>query len=153
MVVDTNIVILILIALVFVLALQVLRLEIKMRKFVRGKNGKSLEDTIVRITGTLNTFGKQQNAVHKYLEDVEHRLQRSVQGIHTIRFNPFKGTGGGGNQSFATAIIDEKGNGVIISSLYSRDHVSVFAKPVIKHKSEHELTAEEKEALSKALQK
>jgi hypothetical protein len=56
----------------------------------------------------------------------------------------------GGNQSFATAFLNEDGDGVVISSLYSREHTSVFAKPVKKHSSEHEMSNEEKEAMEEA---
>ena len=46
--------------------------------------------------------------------------------------------------------INEEGDGVVISSLYSRDHVSVFGKPVKNHASEHGLSEEEKESLDEA---
>jgi hypothetical protein len=88
--------------------------------------------------------------LEKYLTTVEKRLKKSVQGIHTVRFNPFKGTGGGGNQSFATAFLNEDSNGVVISSLYSREHVSVYSKPVKNGSSEFELSLEEKEAIADA---
>jgi len=39
---------------------------------------------------------------------------------------------------------------VVFSSLYSRERMSVFAKPIKNNKSEYELSAEEKEALEKA---
>ena len=73
-----------------------------------------------------------------------------MTGVETVRFNPFKGDGSGGNQSFSTAFVNEEGDGVVISSLYSRERVSVFAKPVKKMSSEYEMTAEEKESLQKA---
>jgi hypothetical protein len=67
-----------------------------------------------------------------------------------LRFNPFKGTGDGGNQSFSTAFVSEKGDGAIISSLYSRDRVSIFCKPLASFESSFELTDEEKEVLEAA---
>jgi len=70
--------------------------------------------------------------------------------VETIRFNPFKGNGSGGNQSFSTAFVNEEGDGVVISSLYSREHISVFAKPIKKMSSEYEMTKEEKDSLEKA---
>lgn len=81
------------------------------------------------------------------------KIARSAQSVETIRFNPFKGTGSGGNQSFATAILNENGDGVILSSLYSSDRVSIFAKPVAKLTSTHELTEEEAHALKVAATK
>lgn len=133
--------------LVFVLALQ---LTVRINRLLRGKNAKTLEDTIVRTEERVEALEKRKIEVENYLKSVESRLQKSVQGIETIRFNPFKGTGDGGNQSFATSIISEKGDGVILSSLYTRDRVSVFAKPVKNFVAEFGLTEEEKESLQKA---
>ena len=65
-----------------------------------------------------------------------------------VIFNPFPDQGS--NQSFAIGMLDEEGNGLVISSLYSRERISVFAKPVKNGKSEYELSTEEKEALEKA---
>lgn len=119
----------------------------KMRKFLVGINSKHIGDSLSVVSSNLKDLQEFRDDLEKYLTDVEKRLRRSVQSVHTIRFNPFKGTGGGSNQSFATAFINEEGDGVVISTLYSRDHVSVFAKPVKKHASEYELSSEEKEAL------
>ena len=85
-----------------------------------------------------------------YFNTVEHRLNRSIQAIETERFNPFKGEGVGGSQSFATVLISEKGDGVVISSLYSRDRISIFSKPIAKFKSAFDLTDEENNVLKKA---
>jgi len=78
------------------------------------------------------------------------RLKKTISGVETIRFNPFKGDGSGGNQSFATAFLNEEKNGVVISSMYGRERMSIFSKPVKNLTSEYELTSEEKEVLAKA---
>jgi hypothetical protein len=87
----------------------------------------------------------------KNLEDKERRLQRSIQAVKTIRFNPFKGIGEGGNQSFSSALLSEKGDGVVFTSIYSRERVSIYAKPLESFKGEFELTGEEKDAVEKAV--
>ena len=125
----------------------VLWMFLKMRKFLVGIDSKHIGDSLTVVSSGLKDMQEFRSDLEKYLTDVEKRLRRSVQSVHTVRFNPFKGTGGGSNQSFATAFINEEGDGVVISSLYSRDHVSIFAKPVKKHVSEYELSGEEKEAL------
>lgn len=127
-----------------------IRLEVKLRRLLSGRDSKSLEDTIVHIKEGHDEFNLFRKEVERYLELVEKRLVRSIQGVETIRFNPFKGTGAGGNQSFSTAFLNESGDGVIISTLYARDRMSFFSKPVINFSSPHELTDEEKEAIKKA---
>ena len=139
-----------LIGVLVVFLLWCIRLEIKLRRLLSGKNAKSLEDTIVHIREGHDKLHSFRKEVERYLELVEERLLRSVQGVETIRFNPFKGTGSGGNQSFSTAFLNETGDGVVISTLYARDRMSFFSKPVVNFSSNHELTSEEKEAIEKA---
>lgn len=79
----------------------------------------------------------------------EKKLTKTIRGLATIRFNPFKGTSGS-NQSFATAFLNEEKTGVVISALYARDRTAVFAKPIENGRSQYELTPEETDALEKA---
>lgn len=136
---DPIIITLIILALiVLVLAYMVYALNSKLQKILVGEKVENL-----------NHFKKE---ITDYLETVENRLKKSIQAVHTVRFNPFKGTtGSGGNQSFATAFINEKGDGVVVSSLYAREHVSIFSKPIVKGASEYELSDEEKEAVDTAV--
>jgi hypothetical protein len=76
-----------------------------------------------------------------------------VQSVETLRFNAFRGSGSGGNQSFASAFLNENGDGLVISTLYSSDRMSIFAKPVTKFTPAFELTEEEKDVLDGAKNK
>ncbi len=136
-----------------VLLVLVLSMYFKMRRFLIGIDAENIKDSLTFVGSGLDDLKHFQVEIENYLETVEKRLKKSVQSVHTVRFNPFHGTGAGGNQSFATAFLNEHGDGVIVSSLYARDHVSVFAKPVKNLQSEHELSDEEKEALESAKMK
>lgn len=124
--------------------------HLKLKKFLVGIESKNLNDSLDYLRDHSKDMDTFRTELEKYLETVEKRLRKSVQSVHTVRFNPFKGTGSGGNQSFATAFLSEEGDGVVLSSLYSREHVSVFSKPVKAHKSEFDLSEEEADALEKA---
>ena len=139
-----------LIATVIILMILVTQLQMRFRKLLRGHRAETIEDSLKLIEHDLKNLKNFKGETVTYLGDVEKRVGQSVQGIGTVRFNPFRGNGEGGNQSFATSFISEKGNGVVISSLYSRDHVSIFSKPLKDFKSEYELSGEEKESLAKA---
>jgi hypothetical protein len=139
-------------ALVVLLVIWVVRLEVNMRRLLRGKNGASLEDVIHEAHEAIGDLQEFQRNSIEYFTQVENRLKRSVQAVEVTRFNPFKGTGDGGNQSFCTAFVNEKGDGAIISSLYSRDRVSIFSKPLSHFASSFELTDEEKEVVEKSKQ-
>lgn len=146
----TNIIIYSLIILAVILIAVIIRLEMRLKKLMRGKGGASLEEAFNSMQSDISNLHTFENDMKNYLTNVEKRLRRSIQAVETVRYNPFKGTGSGGNQSFATTLISEEGDGVVISSLYSREHVSVFSKPVKSHRSEFELTEEELEVLNKA---
>ena len=136
-----------LVACILILIGWIVRLEIKIHRLLKGKNAATLEDSIVQSLQNLDKLNSFQREAISYFENIEKRLGRSVQAVETIRFNPFKGEGVGGNQSFSTTFINEKGDGVVLSSLYSRDRVSIFSKPLEKFGSTFELTEEEKEAV------
>lgn len=122
---------------------------IKTKKILRGTS-KDIGTSFTKVIEDMKSFDEFRKDLEEYLHHVEGRVKKSFRGIHTIRFNPFQGDGSGGFQSFATALLNEEGNGVIISSLHARDRMSVYAKPISKFISEFELSEEEQEALSKA---
>ncbi len=131
------------IAIVVLLVLWIVRLEVKLHRLLKGKDAKSLEDSIVHAHKAIENLIGFKNESILYFKKIETRLNRSLQAVQTMRFNAFKGTGEGGNQSFSTAFVSEKGDGVVISSLYSRERVSVFSKPLKKFTSDFGLTEEE----------
>lgn len=135
------------------LAVGFLQLNRRLSRLLIGDGTTTLEESVNVLRHASLGYEDFQKEMEKYLQSVEERLRASTQGIATVRFNPFRGTGGGGNQSFATAFVNEHGNGVILSTLYARDHMSVFAKPVEHYKSTFELTEEEKQALFAARDK
>lgn len=132
---------------VILLVIWIFILENRINKLLAGKNGASLEDAISANRQGLEDLMRFQKVVEVELSRLNDRIKKKLHGVKTLRFNPFAGTGSGGNQSFATAFLDEQGDGVVISSLYSREKVSVFAKPVKNRSSEFDLTDEEKEVL------
>ncbi|MSU55263.1 MAG: DUF4446 family protein [Candidatus Taylorbacteria bacterium] len=125
----------------------VVHLEIRVRRLTRGGKAKNLDEAMSTMESDIKIIKQFKVEMIDHLANVEIRLGRSVQGVGTVRFNPFRGNGEGGSQSFASSFISEKGNGVVLSSLYSRDHVSIFSKPIKDFKSEYELTDEEKKSL------
>jgi hypothetical protein len=53
----------------------------------------------------------------------------------------------GGQQSFALAIYDDRGDGTVLSSIIGRADCRVFAKPIAGGKSERALSNEEQQAI------
>ena len=147
------IIIVVLSLLTIILFVLLIQINSKMKKFLINVDAHNISDSLAQVSSDLNNLQKFQKEIETYLAETEKRIKKGIRSVQTIRFNPFKGTGEGGNQSFATAFLNEDGDGVIISSLYSRERVSVFSKPIKGFSSEHELSGEEKEALEKAVSK
>jgi hypothetical protein len=151
MIIDQNILIGALAILILVLTADIFHLRWSVRKLLLGKTG-NIAEAIAAVGTDVKSIEAFRKDMEAYLITVEKRLKRSSQVIETVRFNAFAGGGlsAGGNQSFATAILNENGDGVVVSSLYSRERVSVFAKPIAKFASEIELSEEERKAVGQA---
>jgi hypothetical protein len=125
-----------------------MRTEMRLKKLFKGAKAADLEETIKNVVGGILELEQAKGEILKLLADHDTRIRSSVRGVEITRFNPFQEAGS--NQSFAIALLSEQGDGLVLSSLYSRDRMSVFAKPIKKHSSEFELTGEEKEVIKKA---
>ena len=122
--------------------------EKRLKRFFLGKKAKDLEETIINLENDIANLKKTKDRMQKDITVINTKLKKSIRGLETIRFNPFPDQGS--NQSFAIGMLNEEGDGVVFSSLYSRERMSVFAKPIKNNQSEYELSSEEKEALNRA---
>lgn len=133
-------------------------LEIRIRKerarttqFFKGKKAENLEEVISEI------FKKQKTTeenIHKALNKIKNLDKvalHSIQKVGVIRFNPFSDIGS--NQSFVVAFLDQKDDGVVISSLHAKEGTRIYAKPIKSGESTYPLSKEEEEAIRKALGK
>lgn len=145
---NTTILFFIIAAVVIIILIWILLLELRLKKLFAGTKAKNLEEMIILVGKKMNELHNSQEETSKHLAEIDNRLNKSIRNIETIRFNPF--VDGGGNQSFAIAFLNDERNGVVMSSLYARDRMSIFAKPIINGKSDFELSQEEKEVLEKA---
>ena len=137
------------VAITVFLLVRVIILDKRLTRLLSGRRANEFEDVIDEFVKTARKLDERTKLIAQEIDNINNRLAKALQKIHTIRFNPFRDQGG--NQSFATCLMDENGDGVVISSLYSRDKVSVYAKPLTDGKSEYELSEEEKEVINKAL--
>ncbi len=132
-----------------VLGLWIRSLSKRLAKLTLGTNGKNLEDAIYQLMEDHTIFGHRVESIEQTAGRLNAEMKSAVRGIATVRYNAFQDVGG--KQSFATAIISEDGTGTVISSIYTRDRMNVYAKPIVNFSSEYELSAEEAKALKEAV--
>jgi hypothetical protein len=148
---NTNIIFYIAIACFLLLAAWLGFTEWRLKKLFRGKKAGDLEDVLESIGEDLKNLHISREQVENYLKEVEERLEKSLKQVGIVRFNPFGEAGS--NQSFSIALLDERGDGAVISTLYTRDNIKTYAKPIKEYKSEHNLTPEEEEAIKRTHEK
>ncbi len=136
-------------AVVIIILIWILMIEIRLKKIFAGTKARNLEEMIVLVGKKINQLAEKEEKIDKHLITIDNRLNKSIRSIETVRFNPF--VDAGSNQSFAISFMNDEGNGVVMSSLYARDRMSIFAKPIINGKSEFELSSEEKEVLDRSV--
>lgn len=135
-----------------VLLLWIFILNKKIQLLLAGGIGKDLPEAIGELSKRVTALQSFEADTISFLKDLNRRVRKSPQGISLVRFNAFK-DGGTGGQSFALSVLDEDGNGVVVSSIYGRGHVGVYSKPISKFTSTFELTDEEKEAINESKKK
>ena len=75
----------------------------------------------------------------------------ALRNVALVRYDAFGQMSG--RMSFSLALLDEHGDGVTISAITGRSDTRVYAKPVSGGTGEQELSPEERQAVSAALDK
>lgn len=134
----------------WVLDLQARHRELRTRleALTASEPGRDLSLPLSQITGRLEETEEVMETLKTQLADLSNYLNRSIQGIGLVRFQAFADVGG--DQSFALALVDGEGNGLVISSLYAREGTRIYAKPLQQWQSAYSLSFEEEEAIRQA---
>jgi hypothetical protein len=138
-----------LLVLVIVQSIRVGRAVDGYRQLVRDGAGGSLDEVLQAHVARVEEVRGRQAEIDAAQADLQHQTQTSIQHIGLVRFNPFEDTGS--DQSFALALLDDRRDGVVISSLHGRTNTRLFAKPVESGSSSHTLSDEEAQAIRVAL--
>lgn len=117
-------------------------------KLTKGVESGDLKHILEKLVAKGEDNEKLIKVLTKRIIAVEDDGKLHVQKVGLVRFNPFKELGG--DHSFSLAILDGEGDGVIITSLHTRDRTRVYMKAIKNRKSDVELSEEEIKALSKA---
>jgi hypothetical protein len=88
-------------------------------------------------------------ALHGTDKKQQQQIEGSVRNVALLRYDAFEDVGG--RLSFSCALLDDQGNGVVLTSINGRQETRVYAKPVTQGTSSHNLSLEEDEAIRRAL--
>lgn len=127
------------------------RLGTRLESITRGSDDQSLEAVLGSHLDRVRQVVKDVDSVSARTAAVERDMLGLLGRVGLVRFNPFEDTGG--NQSFALALLDGRGDGVVVSSLHSRTGTRIYAKAIAGGASDAALSDEETAALKQALAK
>jgi len=139
-----------LLAIVIVLWQRTGRLSARLHAMTRGSDERSLEAILEAHLERVFAVSRSVDALGTRTQGLERDTRHAVQRVGMVRFNPFEDTGG--NQSFALALLDLDGNGVILSSLHARTGTRVYGKAVTAGRADGAVSDEEAAALKAALE-
>ena len=114
-------------------------------------NGEDITHILKEYTTAVEEVKSKDDQIIEYFNVLDHQLATSIRNVGLYRFDSYNNTRN--KLSFALALLDRNGNGVILNSIYGVDDSNVYAKPIIKGKSKYNLSYEEEEAIKIALGK
>jgi hypothetical protein len=133
-----------------VLSRRVRRAKDAYGSLVSDSQGGSLQQLLDGHLGKVIEVGAKMEEMERLYAQLEARSRGSLQHVGVVRFNPFEDTGS--DQSFAIALLDDRRDGIVLSSLHGRGQTRVFAKPVEAGESTHQLSDEEAQAIRIAVE-
>jgi hypothetical protein len=121
----------------------------RMRALARILSGESSPgDRVaadVRARGLEGAFAKR---TEERLAELERLARHDVYRPGFVRYNSFSDVGS--DLSFAFALLNAQGDGVVVTSIYSREETRTFGKAVRKFVPQQDASPEEQQAIAMA---
>lgn len=119
------------------------------KKLTKLLKGTSLEEHVCKLE---NQFKAQQDQIKDLASKVvslKTELSAYPHCWHLMRYNAFDKTGS--DLSFSLAVINDKADGFVLTSIFGREDSRVYAKPLSGGKSTYKLSEEESKTIEAAL--
>ncbi len=121
------------------------------RHLLSGDRPQNLEELLLTLGERINKIETELKAVEERVAKMEEESINYIQRWALHRYQAFANTGG--DQSFSFVLLDKKGDGVLVSSIFGREESRTYAKSIQGGKANYPLSDEEHEVLVKAIQK
>ena len=110
------------------------------------------DDLITAVADQQAALGRLRedlSTVHGNTETLRELQRVALSRIGLVRYDAFPDMGG--MLSFSAALMDERGDGVVISAINGRQETRAYGKPLVAGSSEHNLSDEEEAAVKAAM--
>ena len=125
------------------------RLKASYNSFMKGKDGRTLEDSIFERFDELDEIGAIALKNRQDIKKINEEMLSNFQKVGILKYNAFQEMGG--KLSFALTLLDGNNTGYIINSMHSREGCYNYIKEIVKGESYVELSEEEAESLDRAI--
>lgn len=142
---------LVLLILVIIQMIQIESLKKKYKKFMGGKDVKSLEDKLKKIVEDNKYIIELSTENKKNIKEINKKMKFSFNKVGIVKYDAFNQMGG--KLSFCLALLNEKDNGFIMNSVHSSEGCYTYIKEIKAGICNIDLGNEEKQALSEAMKK
>ena len=110
-----------------------------------------MEDIILNFFERIESLEQGEQTTRSDLKDIKDNLKITYQKKGLVKYDAFREMSG--DLSYSLALLDKENNGVLISSMYSREGCYTYAKDIVNGESKINLSEEEAEALKQAVAK
>lgn len=111
--------------------------------------GKTLVDAVASYSGDLKALAGDLAELTRRQSELFEILGRSSRNLGLVRYDAFEDMGG--KMSFSAALLDDHGDGVVLTSINGRNDARTYAKLIEAGSSSHNLSREEESAIEEAL--
>lgn len=125
------------------------RLKNSYNSFMRGKDGKTLEESILSKFSEIDALAKLTKQNRQDVKDIYRKMEKDFKKLGIVKYDAFNEMGG--KLSFALAMLDGNNSGWVINAMHSREGCYTYIKEIVKGESYVELAEEEAEALDRAI--
>lgn len=147
---ETNTILLIVICLWLVgLSAVLIWLIFRLRSLFKKESNSDFLKAFKKIQSIQQGNSDDITLINKKISGLEADGLKHIQNVGLVKFNPYGETGG--DHSFSLTLLNGEKDGIIITSLHSRQATRVYVKGVAKGKSSIELSKEEEKSLKEAL--
>ena len=123
------------------------------RRRSHGTQPVAIDDMLRGVVeGQAKTYQRLEAAIRQLAGEQQRiatHARAAVQRVGLVRYDAFEDVGG--RLSFSCAMLNDDGDGVVVTSINGRQDTRVYAKPVYRGESVHNLSEEEAAAIREAM--
>lgn len=123
----------------------------RLSKFTTGRDAANLEEVIVKRFSEIRQVVQNEKKQNRDIDIINDKFLTTFCKIGLVKYDAFKEMSG--KLSFSLALLTENHDGIIITSMHSREGCFTYCKEVTNEESYYILSEEERLALNVAIGK